>query len=166
MSRVLALLECEIRAVHQGQKTDLNMVEDIVTYCMGYPELSHRPQEDLVFRRLESKAKADVATSVHAEHNELNKLINQLAVMVDNMPRSDNERLDELVDIVTRFIAKYRNHMAMEEDLFPLSVESLAEQDWAELESQVRITHDPLFGEMVDRRFLKLREHILAARGR
>lgn len=166
MSQVLALLEFEIRAVRQGQETNLNMVEDIVTYCMGYPELSHRPQEDLVFLRLESKAKADVATSVHAEHNELNKLINQLSVIVDNMPLSDNERLDELVDIVTRFIAKYRDHMAMEEDLFPLAVESLAEQDWAELESQVRITQDLLFGKMVDRRFLKLRDRILAAMDR
>ena len=163
MSRVLDLLERELSALGDDhQSEDLDLVQDIVTYCLGYPELAHRPREDLIFRRLESVDESGTFQKVHAEHEELKHLGNELSVLVANISLDNQEKLKQLSRLAARFASVYRNHMRLEEEvMFPLAVKHVTQAQWSDIRHQIDAIHDPLFGRTVDQRFTQLREEIL-----
>ena len=75
----------------------------------------------------------------------------------------DREILRQTVDgIIRDFIARERQHMAMEERVFfPAAIKALRPQDWAEIASTLTNQKDPLFSETVEERFDMVRRHIL-----
>jgi hypothetical protein len=75
----------------------------------------------------------------------------------------DREILRRTVDGIMRdFIARERQHMAMEERIFfPAASKASQPQDWAEIASTVTDQKDPLFSEIVEERFEVVRRHIL-----
>ena len=70
----------------------------------------------------------------------------------------------QTVDSIIRdFIDRERQHIAMEERaFFPAAVKALQPQDWSEIVATLtEPKRDPLFSEIVERRFDVVRNHIL-----
>ena len=60
------------------------------------------------------------------------------------------------------FLDANRHHMAMEEKhFFPLALQVLTAEDWAEIDTRITNREDPLFGIKVETQFQTLHEAIL-----
>jgi hypothetical protein len=75
---------------------------------------------------------------------------------------TDREVLRQTVDSTIRdFMVNERRHTAMEEHVFLVAIEVLQPQDWADITSASTDQKDPLFSEIVEKRFEAVRDHIL-----
>jgi hemerythrin-like domain-containing protein len=63
---------------------------------------------------------------------------------------------------VNDFIAHQRQHLEQEErPLFPVAVNALRREDWAEIDARLDDRKDPLFDRVVEEKFRNLRNPIL-----
>lgn len=163
IAKILDLVEQEIGALKAGGRPDYDLLEDIIDYCLNYPDQVHHPKEDLVYRKLQirnPKGAADVG-DLQDLHDKLDALTRRFAQAVDSvlleaeMPR---ERIEAIAD---EFVAAYREHLRMEETrFFPLAEESLGPEDWAEISMALSETADPLFGPVVANRYRDLKSEL------
>ncbi len=164
MTKMLDALERQLAASDAGEEPDYDIVQGVVDYCIGYPELHHHPKEDLVFERLKA-VDPEVAAEVGdlpGEHAELTVLTHRLrdaveAVLGDlEVPRG---RFDETL---RAFLDAYRRHMALEESAFlPAARRALSAAELAEIQRRLDHPDDPLFGAPGEERFAALRQDIL-----
>ena len=63
ISRLLATLEEQIAIVHDEENADFELMHDIMVYMTDYPERTHHPMEDLVFRKLANRDNSAGVTS-------------------------------------------------------------------------------------------------------
>ena len=60
------------------------------------------------------------------------------------------------------YVAQQRTHMRMEnERFFQIAERTLTQADWAEVDSDLAQTSDPLFGPKVAEEYEVLRDHLL-----
>ena len=72
------------------------------------------------------------------------------------MPRSAFD------NVVHHFIRDQRDHLKMEEEhFFPLALEVLTAEDWAEIDAKVSGEDDPLFSKKAAQEFELLRKNIM-----
>lgn len=164
MAKMLDALERQLAVFDAGETPDYDIIQGVVEYCTGYPELYHHPKEDLVFERLKTadpKAAAEVG-DLPGEHGELTALTRRLqeavaAVLSDlEVPRG---RFDETL---REFLDTYRRHMEMEERSFlPAARRALGAADLAAIQDRLDHPEDPLFGAPGEKRFANLRQDIL-----
>lgn len=76
---------------------------------------------------------------------------------------SEVEVSRDAFDAVARhFIKEQRRHLQMEEErFFPLSLEILTLEDWAEIDARITDEDDPVFGAEASMEFAALRNHLL-----
>jgi hemerythrin-like domain-containing protein len=121
-------------------------------------------KEDIVFKKLKARdpAAAESVGDLAAEHRSGAERLRRVAQAVQGV-LMDREILRQTVDgIIRDFIARERQHMAMEEHVFfPAAIKALQAQDWAEIASTLTDQKDPLFSEIVEERFEVVRRHIM-----
>ncbi len=164
IAKLLDVLERQLEIFDAREMPDYDIVRATVEYFLAFPEQCHHPKEDVVFRKLKARnpAAADAVGNLEAEHERLSGLTRHFAEAVDSL-LGDAEMPREAFDHAVRdFIEQERDHMAMEEQkFFPVALETLSEEDWAEIDAQMVDREDPLFGAEVEQRFETLRESIL-----
>lgn len=165
LAKFLTALEHQLDRFRQGEPTDYDIVQGVVDYCLAYPDLYHHPKEDLVYEklRIRDEALADRIGDVVADHERLARLTRRFAAAVHNVLQEVDVSRDAFEQTANDFLYAYRSHMREEEEqLFPAALRALTEEDWREIDSKVTRPEDPLFGESGDRRFVRLRQEILA----
>jgi hemerythrin-like domain-containing protein len=167
-SRLLDVLEAQLRLFHRGSGPDYDLMLHVVYYMTHYPDRFHHPKEDIAFRRLADKderlrAAVDELLRQHAIIAESGKqLQGRLEAVVGGamMPREDVEAPAHT------YIAEYRKHLQREEaELFPLALQGLVDEDWATIDSTAARGADPLFGDRVEQRYASIHRQIAAAAG-
>jgi hemerythrin-like domain-containing protein len=164
LEKLLNVLEHELEIFDRGDRPDYEVIRAIVSYFEVYPELYHHPQEDLVFARLKKRdpAAATKVGDLAGEHKKGAKRLRQVAEMVDAV-LADREMLRQTVGTIIRdFIEQERHHILMEDRyFFPAAIKALAPRDWKEIASSLTSRRDPLFSDVTEEGFDRLREHIL-----
>ena len=165
IEKLLLVLEEELRVFDRGERPDYEVVLAVIAYFQVYPDAYHHPQEDMVFEKLKARDPAAAAKigDLTAEHRKGAKRLSQVAQAVENGLMDQGVSRQTVDGIIRDFIVHERHHMAVEErEFFPAAVEALQPQDWAEIASS-RLTgqKDPLFSEIVEKRFDAVRRHIL-----
>ena len=164
IEKLLLVLEQELNLFARGERPDYEVIRAVIAYFEVYPDTYHHPQEDLVFKKLKACDPAAAASvgDLAAEHRSGAERLRRVAQAVQGV-LMDREILRHTVDgIVRDFIARERQHMAMEERVFfPAAVKALRPQDWAEIASTLTNQKDPLFSETVEERFDVVRRHIV-----
>ena len=165
IEKLLCVLEQELSVFDRGERPDYEVIWSVITYFQEYPDAYHHPQEDRVFEKLKARDPAAAAKigDLTAEHRKGAKRLSQVAQAVENGLMDQGVSRHTVDGIIRDFIVHERHHMAMEErEFFPAAVEALQPQDWAEIASS-RLTgqKDPLFSEIVEKRFDAVRRHIL-----
>jgi hemerythrin-like domain-containing protein len=159
IAKVLNVLERQLRHFDQGHTPDYDIIDSALAYCLDFPEFCHHPKEDLIFRRLRER---DVtlplaARDLPVEHQELKALTWKFSAAVNRILQGAEMPRQWFTLLGRDFVTSYRNHIAMEERIFfPAALESLSEQDWAEIDAQVTDRQDPLFGDRLTERFAAL----------
>ena len=164
IEKLLLVLEQELSLFARGERPDYEVIRAVIAYFEVYPDAYHHPQEDMVFKKLKARDPAAAASvgDLAAEHRSGAERLRRVAQAVQGV-LMDREILRQTVDgIIRDFIARERQHVAMEERVFfPAAIVALQPQDWAEIASTLTDQKDPLFSEIVEERFDAVRKHIL-----
>lgn len=152
MARLLHLVEAEIGAFKAGKVPDYALLGDILDYLLNYPDLCHHPIENTIYRRLRRRvpAKADAVQEIEDEHGKIAELTRRFAAAVHNVTAESQIPREAFIELGDRFLDLMRRHMIAEETrFFPLALDNLGPQDWAEVKDEFSRHADPLFGSAV-----------------
>ncbi len=163
MEKLLLVLERELSVFDRAERPDYEVVWKIISYFKVYPEAYHHPQEDLIFKKMESRDPVAVANigDLAAEHRSGTERLRRVVQAVESALTYREVQRQSVDDIIRDFIVHERTHIAMEErDFFPAAIKALQPQDWAEIDSALTAQKAPLVSEIVDERFDAVRRHI------
>jgi len=153
LRQLLALLQCKLQRLEQGDSPDFNLIEDTINYIENYLERYHHPKEDIIYQyiikhNLDSQGKFAKAVK---EHSTFKQLTQPLRTTLQSI----------LLDIIIpnevsahqlkTFIEAQQSHVDYEDNyIFPLIEQSLSDKQWAEISLLIpKQEADPLFGEHV-----------------
>jgi len=168
-AKVLDVLEQEVEAHRQGRQLYRDIVDDVLDYCRGYAALCHHPKEDLIYRKLCLAAEPAAINTVGdllAEHEELSALTDELEAAVNNLLSDAGEDRARFVRVAQAFLERHRHHIEAEDDeFFPLAVQCLSDEDWAEIDRGVLALEASYPSGAIDKRFAALSRLIVAHEG-
>ena len=156
MSELLDLIDQQI---NDQDGADLELLHEVLDYCLTYPDQYHHPKEDLIYRAMcrHERALAPAIEDLEAEHEELSILTRELAGLVEDARARGLARPPGLKGLGQSLLELYRQHIAKEEHwLFPDALELLTAEEWADIESEVSDPTDPLFREQAAQRLQSL----------
>jgi len=163
IARLLATLTEQMDAVRAEQNADFELVHDIMVYMTHYPDHTHHPMEDLVFRKLvghDSSAEGVVARLAR-EHAGLAKKGTHFLEMLRHVVDGALVERNVLEQAGRDYIEFLASHMAIEDsDAFPRAEKALTAEDWQEVESRFEARADPVFGPIIDDEFRSLYDYI------
>ncbi len=165
ISRLMDLLDDQVRLFHLGKSPDYNQMLDIMHYMMNYPSIAqHHEVEELVFAKLRDarpqlKEQADEIT---AQHNELAKkahsFTDDLQAIIDGHSILARDQIEQEARY---YISLLREHLRQEEaDLIPAAVEVLTDEDFKEIEGSMPNLADPLINEQLIEKYESLYKYI------
>lgn len=164
MDRILDLLAAETEAFRNGEVPDYHLIQEIIDYCLDYPDACHHPKEDAIHRRLVARAltlPAAIADLAGA-HRRLAMQTRRLNEYVERVMRDETMSRSRFVHAVEAFIDGHRAHMRVEEEyLFPEVLRLFDETDWAALQASAGDRLDPPARPAAETRFATLRKGIL-----
>lgn len=140
LAKVLDVLEQEVETYRQGGRLNRDIIGEVLDYCRGYPALCHHPKEDLIYRKLrlaDEPATINTLSDLVGEHEALMALTGEFTAAVDNLLSDAEENRTRFVQVAQTFLERHRHHMRAEEnELFPLAMQCLSDEDWEELDRQ------------------------------
>lgn len=165
MQRLLALLEHQITLVEQAGQPDYELIKSIADYFNDFPGSCHHPKEDVIYDKLKERnpQAAEAMGDLEQEHDAVAVRLTDLSHAIDNVLLDIEVSRSQLVEVGRRFIEDERKHMLMEERyFFPVALDSLSDEDWAEIDARLSKQADPLFDSIVEEKFRTLRQELLA----
>jgi hemerythrin-like domain-containing protein len=164
-AKLLDVLEREIERIAATGDPDWNVLHAVAGYFCEYPDRSHHPKEDAVFRRLQVKFPelAKWVGGLLREHLEVRLRVQRFRDHIQSIFLEDVLPRENLVNSARAFLDAERRHMKREEEIFfPVAEKLLAEDDWQWIGSQLRSERDLLLSEGVEQVFQVVRDSQLA----
>lgn len=168
MARLLDRLGREVDAFVAGNEPDWAIVEDILEYNLGYPDVFHHPKEELVLATLKRRDRdaARIVGALEAEHESLAAEGRRFLAAVRSIMDDATLPRGWFAGLAKDYIDHMRRHMQLEEVIFfPIAKQRLRADDWADVAAQLECDDDPLLGSGVEDRFKKLRDEIVGNTG-
>ncbi|MEN8130425.1 MAG: hemerythrin domain-containing protein [Pseudomonadota bacterium] len=165
IARIIDLLKHQYEEMRRDGSPDFNLMLDIMDYIHSYPDYVHHPKENVVFKvYLEHhKDMQDTIQALMIEHQEMVQKTRDLHDAIDGILNDSLVDKAELELQLAEFIAQQIRHMDTEEaKVFPMLRNTLNKEDLAHIEAELPTEEDPLFGEVVRKRFEALYQHITA----
>jgi hemerythrin-like domain-containing protein len=165
IARLLDALEHQVQTFATGGAPDYDVVLGVADYFLDYPDLCHHPKEDLIFARLRERhtLRATALGDLLAEHRAIHLQARRFRATVGMLLGETDIAGSVIVEAAQSFIAAERRHMRREEDHFlPMAEQLLTEFDWSVIETQLKQSADPLFGDAIETRFKALAERLIA----
>jgi hemerythrin-like domain-containing protein len=157
-------LEHQLAVFDSAETPDYDVLSGIGDYFTGFPDRCHHPKEDLIFRKLRARdpEAAEVVGDLEAEHESIGTLVRHIKEAVQNVLGEVEVSRDAFDAVARHFIKEQRRHLQMEEErFFPLALEILTPEDWAEIDARNTDEDDPVFGADVSAEFAALRNELL-----
>lgn len=163
ISRLLTTLEEQMRVVHDEQNADFDLMHDIMVYMIHYPDHTHHPMEDLVFKRLlaHDADAGGVVERLGREHAALAEKGAQFLEMLRHVVDGAMVERDVIEEAGRDYIAFLRSHMEVEDhDAFPRAEQALTAEDWEAVVGDLDARTDPVFGPVIANEFRSLYDYI------
>jgi hemerythrin-like domain-containing protein len=161
--KIIELLKRQYETMRKDEAPDFNLMLDIMDYIHNYPDFIHHPRENVVFKvYLENHSEMqDKLKALMEEHLEIAEATRDLYDAVDGIL---NDSLVDKIELETQigaFIKRQMRHMDAEEaEVFPMLKIKLSAQDLQRIDAELPAKEDPLFGELVKKRYEALYQHI------
>ena len=139
-----------------GRAPDFALLDAIVDYVAGFPEVMHHPKEEHYLFPSLIRRKPDMALVLEMVHNEHVRGKEMLAHLRErlNAYRDDPAQFDSFRQAALDYAEFERRHMAREDqELLPLALKILHAEDWEPINAAFLSNADPLFGESRRREF-------------
>ena len=159
MWRLATTIDHVAGEIEDGAPVDPAFFNAVFDYIVQFVDRFHHPKEDdYLFRllRLRSDQAAAILDALQQEHRDGPQ---QLMALRASVARAAQGALaaPELVAALRAYTAGLKNHMRQEEKLvMPLARETLAQEDWAEIDRAFLDHMDPLFGDKAKAEFREL----------
>ena len=164
--QLLNVLERQCNILAAGDAPDHDLLEEVVEYCIAYPNMYHHPLEEAVYERVlgRSPAAAEEFSELREQHRELQELTQRLGDTVRELGAEVFLPREQVVQVIREFIDFYREHIEWEETaFFPAAESCLDEGDWERLDREFSSPGDPLSGTATKEQYLAIRNDILRA---
>lgn len=163
VSRLLGTLERQMDMIHDEKNADFDLMHDIMVYMRHYPDHTHHPMEDLMFKRLlvHDADAGEIVARLEREHRALAEKGGRFLEMLRHVVDGAMVERDVLEDTGRDYIAFLRSHMEIEDtDAFPRAERALTDTDWDAVAAALEARTDPVFGPVVAEEFRDLFEYI------
>lgn len=165
-SRLLELLENEIKILEQGQRPHYDRMLDITYYMIHYPTVTHHKIEEAIFDRLVALRPEleDVVNDLIKQHQQLHNLSTEIENLLRAVTGSEAIiSRERIVSLGRQYIELHRQHVTMEESqVLPLASKVVPDQDWDEIgQAAGKHAPDPLFGKQVMKDYQALYQSII-----
>jgi hemerythrin-like domain-containing protein len=163
IAKVIDLLKKQYEEMSSDGSPDFTLMLDILDYIHSYPDYIHHPKENAVFKVYLEHHDELQDTIVHLmkEHQEMGEKTRKLYDEIDGILNDSMVDKVELENKIAEFITQQMQHMDTEEGkVFPTLRETLTADEFELIETELPSKEDPLFGEVVQKRFEALYEHI------
>lgn len=148
MLRSLSMLLAEHR--RHGSLPDFSVLRAMLFYVDEFPEkLHHTKESELLFPKIRARCPevAAVLDRLDRDHARGEKAIRDLEHDLLAFEVLGEARRSAFENAVERYIDFYLSHMAIEEEqILPLAMKHLSEEDWTELDAAFLANRDPLTG--------------------
>lgn len=148
MLRSLSMLLAEHR--RHGSLPDFSVLRAMLFYVDEFPEkLHHTKETELLFPKIRARCPevASVLDRLDRDHARGEKAIRDLEHDLLAFEVLGEARRTAFENAVERYIDFYLSHMAIEEEqVLPLAMKHLSEDDWKELDAAFLANRDPLTG--------------------
>ena len=136
--KTLNFLEMQFLELCRGGTPDYSLMESILEYIQEYPEQVHHPLEDRIFSLvLERVDETELIQQMIAEHKELELKTRKLRESLKLLEGQALSR-DALIEQLSEFLIKQRQHMYIEEKkVHPLIESNLTQDEWEQVQSAV-----------------------------
>jgi hemerythrin-like domain-containing protein len=164
IDKLLGVLEQELDVFDHRDRPDYEILQAVMQYFREYPDNYHHPKEDMVFAKLKLRdaAVAKRIGDVEADHVIETNRLHQLAQAVEFIAAGGEFLRQDFHDAVHNFIEHQRQHMQNEErSLFPAAVKALLPEDWAAIDARMANQEDPLFNDVIEKKYQSLHRTIL-----
>ena len=165
MAVLLDLLEQETQQIYDGEKSDFELMLEIMHYMTVYPDAVHHPKEDRIYAELKAVRPelSQGMSKITGEHRAIAEHSASLRDKLEQINAGDVVRRKDVVADASRYIEILRKHMNWEEsDLFRRVDRMIADGHEVIDASIIVHRHDPLFGPQVEERF----KHVLESLSR
>jgi hemerythrin-like domain-containing protein len=149
ISRVLDVLEQQLARLESGERPDYYLMTKSAEYIQEYPDIFHHPREDAMFAVYleDHKEGREQIEALQKEHEELRALTVSLRETVECLFHGGVVGRDEVLDQITHFIDRQREHIGKEEsEVFPMIKAALTAEQWGRIDAMVPVVADPVFG--------------------
>jgi hemerythrin-like domain-containing protein len=149
----------------RGQTPDSKLLGAMFDYIERFPEALHHPKEDdYLFARLRVR-RPDAATlldSLHREHEIGYERFADLKALYHRY-LSEPATLPAFTEAVERYSHFHWKHMRREEEeVLPLAVQALQDDDWAAIDAAFASNQDPIVGVPARKEFRELFRRLAA----
>lgn len=149
LARLLDLFEELLNRFHEGAEPDYELMCEMLEYMDNYSDIVHHPTEDLIFQRVLANGteRRDVFDVLMRQHKALGHLSKRFRQSLDGILHEEVLLREDVEGHGRELIGTLRAHKRLEdEEAFPIAMERLSEEDWAEVEARAPNLEDPLFG--------------------
>ncbi len=164
VSKVLNLLNQQYEIMRTDEAPDYILLSDILDYFRNYPDHIHHPKENAVFEEFlkHHNEIQDTFRELMKEHQDMARMTHDLQEIINSVLDGAMVAKDDLVQRLDDFIDCQKRHMDTEESrVFPLLRKKLTSSDFQSIEANLPPKEDPLFGEVVKKRYEALYQHIV-----
>ncbi len=162
--KLLEFLENQLLQLKEYKPIDLDSMLDAIRYMKEYPDLVHHPLENVIFNYFlehHDEVQSELKTLLH-EHDELPGLTDKLLEMLQCALAGEPQKREELYQYLKEYITVQKEHMNSEESLvYPTISSVLKKNDWRNINSELALVEDPLFGDRVKKSYQELLQNII-----
>jgi hemerythrin-like domain-containing protein len=117
-------------AFYEGGDINFDALRMMIEYFGHFPDEVHHRAEDLIYDKLQRGSAQDSGADLQHDHAEIEALSERLGQLVELVDLDQEIPRSEIYEPVKDFIARYRTHMAMEEEWFlPKARQVLSNKD-------------------------------------
>jgi hemerythrin-like domain-containing protein len=156
LSRILELLQKQLDLVSCGGAVDLLVLGEIIDYVRSYPDLIHHPREDVIFQVYRERCpdNPEVIDRLMDEHRTLIASTVAMQNCIDQWQQDSPVPREHIVALIEDYLRRQWDHLNLEEgSVYKRLAEGLGEADWAHIEAVLPRGSDPLFGDLMQRRY-------------
>ncbi len=163
IGKLLGLIQQQVTNIYLRAPVNNRLLQIALEYLSGYPDQCHHPKEDVLYRKLVSRF-PDLVQSLNGlveEHEKLADLTRNLYQVLRKSQHDPSTSNEGLADQLSAFVDFYHRHMRVEEQhFFPLALQRLSPNDFAEIDFTLFDKPDPLFNKEAGEKFAELSDEI------
>lgn len=154
--KLLAILDCQLAALHAAERPDYELMRDVVYYLHEYADRYHHPREDKAFARLQARdpsLELPIAR-LEQEHRVIAAAGEKVREGLEQILEDGVLPREALEMSLAMYVTFYRHHLNTEEvNIMPRARALLTPSDWDAINAALPSAPDPLFGDKPHARF-------------